>query len=191
EAITPGQARLLGALAQETHRDAVRSVALDASSAGARRAAALALAASEEEFEFILEGTATRPSWFDAAARAVSLHRPTASGFLELLRVAPEEGAWTETAARTLVAMPPDQRLVALRAVRDLARRDELLTGVLRLLQGEQPAAARELLLLQAETRLERGDPDGALSAANAALRDAPTGATRAERVRFLALVAL
>jgi hypothetical protein len=190
-AMTASQSRVLAALGGPEDRAAIRMVALRSTNAGARRSAGLALATNGEELEFLLNAAGKDPALFEGAAHAIALHRPSASGFLEMMSVAPRDSAWIDPASRTLLALPSDQRLIGLRAVQDLAARDELLTAVLQALAGINAAEARELHLLQAETRLDRNDAEGALASANAALRDAQGNAGRAERVRFNALVTL
>jgi hypothetical protein len=188
---TPSQTRLLAMLADDRTRDATRQIAKQSTSANARRIASLSLAESEDEYSFVLSGARTDPAWFDGAARAVALHRPTASAFLELLLAAPAQGQWIEPAAKTLASMPSDQRLTALRATDDLHRRDDLLGATIPLVEPSSFAETRELLLLQAETRLDRRDAEGALAAVAGATRDLPAPGHRAERVRFFALVSL
>jgi hypothetical protein len=188
---TPSQTRLLAMLADDRTRDATRQIAKQSTSANARRIASLSLAESEDEYSFVLSGARTDPAWFDGAARAVALHRPTASAFLELLLAAPAQGQWIEPAAKTLASMPSDQRLTALRATDDLHRRDDLLGATIPLVEPSSFAETRELLLLQAETRLDLRDAEGALAAVAGATRDLPAPGHRAERVRFFALVSL
>jgi hypothetical protein len=189
--MTASQSRVLAALGGPDDRAAIRTVALRSTNAGARRSAGLALAANGDELDFLLRAAATDQALFEGASRAVAMHRPTASGFLELMNVAPRGAEWVGPASRTLLALPSDQRLTGLRAVQDLSARDELLTATLQALASVNAAEARELQLLQAETRLDRNDAEGALASANAALRDAQGNAARAERVRFFALVTL
>lgn len=189
--ISVSQARLLGALGGDGARDALRAAADGAAGPGARRAAALALAEDPANADLLIDGAATHPSWFEAAALAVGRHRPAASSFLAVASHAPAEGGWIEPLSKALAKMPSDQRLAALRAIDDLERRDDLLDATVPLVRASSPAEARELLVLQGETRLDRGDADGALAAATGALRDSPTGSSRAEHVRFYALAAL
>ena len=188
---TPSQTRLLRMLADDRTRDAMRQIARQATSVSARRIATLALAEHESEYSFLLTGARSDPAWFEGASRAVALHRPSASAFLELLLAAPAQGQWMDAAATTLAAMPSDQRLTALRATEDLHRRDDLLSATIPLVEPTSLAEARELLLLQAETRLDLRDPDGALAALAGATRDLPAPGQRAERVRFFSLVEL
>lgn len=188
---TASQTRLLATLADERTGDAMRQVARQAASAGARRLAALALAEDENEYSFVMTGARSDPAWFEGAARAVAEHRPTASAFLELLLAAPAQGQWVDAAARTLASMPSDQRLTALRATDDLHRRDDLLGATIPLVEASSIAEMRELLLLQAETRLDLREPEGALASLAGATRDEPAPGQRAERIRFFALVAL
>lgn len=188
---TPSQTRLLATLADDRTRDAMRQIAKQSTSASARRIASVALADHEDNYSFVLTGARTDPAWFEGAARAVALHRPTASAFLELLLGAPSQGPWIEPAAKTLASMPSDQRLTALRAIDDLHRRNDLLGATITLVEPSSFAQTRELLLLQAETRLELRDAEGALAAVAGATRDLPAPGHRAERVRFFALVSL
>ncbi len=187
--MTASQARVLAALGGPEDRAAIRLVVAQSTNAGARRSGAIALATNPDETDFLLDAAANDPAVYEGAARAIAMHRPTASGFLELMHVAPRDAGWIGPSSRTLVALPSDQRLTAVRAVQDLAKRDELLSAALQEGQSLNLDEARELQLLQAETRLDRNDGEGALAAANAALRDAQGNAGRAERVRFYALV--
>ena len=189
--MTASQSRVLAALGGPEERAAVRNVAMRSTNAGARRSAAIALATNPDELDFLLDAAAQDPALFEGAARAITLHRPIASGFLELIRIAPRDSGWIGPASRTLLSLPSDQRLTAVRAMQDLAMRDELISAALQEGQRLSNDEARELQLLQAETRLDRNDGEGALAAANAALRDAQSNAGRAERVRFYALVTI
>lgn len=187
---TSSQTRLLATLADDRSRDTMRQIANVSTSASARRIASLALAEHESELAFVLSGARNDPVWFEGAARAVAIHRPTASGFQELLDAAPAQGQWVDFAATTLAAMSPEERLTALRSTEDLHRREDLLGATLPLVEQADPAHSRELLLLQAETRLDLRDPEGALAALAGATRDVPAPGHRAQRVRFFALVA-
>lgn len=188
ESVTAAQSRLLGAVSDERSAGILRRVAERATSRGARRAAASALARYPENTDYLLEGVAAHPEWIEGVAAAVRAHRPTASAFLQMVATTTGDESWVAPASQTLAALPGDQRLTALRAIADGAKRDALINATLGLLD---PAGAREALLLQAEARLEGGDAEGALASANAALDGMGGVSPRGERARFFALVSL
>lgn len=133
----------------------------------------------EESLAALIEAAPSDPDVFRAAADALALHRPTLAGYSQLLSMrAPSEGARVDAVRALVGRMTTGQALAAARLTRDPVLREAALVAMLEGAAGHlvlpmhsagapvtpRPAVVAGMILL-AQTRLAKDDPEGALAA--------------------------
>lgn len=175
--LTPGTNGTLAmyyTLGDEADREKVRAL-LRAADPVRRRAAADLLSNEPGATDALLEAAATDPTLLGPAVRAVTLHRATIEGY-DAIAALPSAGdaARREMLLAVAAELPPRDLLTAAQAAPDAAFREAMLArltetqelqafGIWRSAsQTPHPAVVAGLLML-AQTRLELGQPAGAL----------------------------
>ncbi|TVQ31205.1 MAG: hypothetical protein EA376_10050 [Phycisphaeraceae bacterium] len=186
---TPVLVRLLGVIGDSEDRDRVAEM-LESPSLEIRLAAADALAPLPEWFDRIISVARNDPELHAMARRSITLHRPTAEGWLLLRSIdaATEQDA-RESLDRLSGLIGPREALRLAESLDDPGERVALLE-LRRNAAMERPGLISIRLQLRlaaalAEARLILGEPDGALEATDGLLESLPPEKYRSGRRRI------
>lgn len=194
-ALAPAGCHLLAMLGDETDREFLIAP-LNSDSAPLRQAAAFALSPDPEMTDAIISAAANDPDLYPHAARAILLHRPTASGYFDLraLKGATPEA---EREGRLLIipAIPATDVWSIARQVTDATEIDDLLNSLVKparvMSESVSVAKARAMLaggLRLARLRLDAGRADDCLAAIGAVADLLPPDTTSDAHVELLSM---